>query len=177
MKFCPDCGSPVVCRVPEGDDRLRYVCDSCGTVHYQNPKVVVGCIPVWQGKVLLCRRAIEPRYGKWTVPAGFLEQGETAAEGAARETFEEARATVKDLAPYFLYDLTFIAQIYLLFIGSLADGAFRAGEESLEARLFGIGEIPWNELAFPVIREGLRLYVADAETGRFPFHMGAMKRR
>jgi 8-oxo-dGTP pyrophosphatase MutT (NUDIX family) len=106
-----------------------------------------------------------------------LEKGETAAEGAARETYEEARASVKDLDPYFLFDLTFIAQIYLLFIGSLVDGTFSAGAESLEARLFLKEEIPWNDLAFPVIREGLELFVADSETGRFPFHMGAMRER
>ena len=177
VKYCADCGSPVVFRTPSGDDRPRYLCESCGTVHYQNPKMVVGCIPLWRNKVLFCRRAIEPRYGKWTVPAGFLEIGETVAEGAARETREEARAEITDLKPYFMYDLTFIGQVYFMFIGNVAGGICGVGEESLEVRFFRKTEIPWDDIAFPVIWKCLKLFVADSGKGEFPFHTGAMRRR
>ena len=177
MKYCSNCGFPVVFRMPPGDDRRRYLCESCGVVHYQNPKMVVGCIPLWEGRILFCRRAIGPRYGKWTIPAGFLEIGETVAEGAARETLEEARAKVTDLKPYFLYDLTFIGQVYFIFIGDVSDGMYDVGEESLEARLFRESEIPWDEIAFPVIWKCLKLYVADSRKGQFPFHTGAMRER
>jgi ADP-ribose pyrophosphatase YjhB (NUDIX family) len=136
--------------------------------------MVVGCIPTWEDSILFCRRAIEPRYGKWTLPAGFLENGETVAEGAKRETLEEARAQVEDLKPYTLYSLTFINQVYLMFRGRLVDRNFAPGEESLEVRLFKEAEIPWAEIAFPVIGESLRLYVKDLSGGVFPFHMGSI---
>ncbi len=177
LKYCANCGSPVVFRTPSGDDRPRYVCECCGIVHYQNPKMVVGCIPLWEDRILFCRRAIEPRRGKWTIPAGFLEIGETVAEGAERETHEEARARVTGLKPYFLYDLTFIGQVYLMFIGNLSDGTYGVGVESLEVRLFRETEIPWDELAFPVIWKCLKLYVEDSQTGQFPFRTGAMRKR
>jgi ADP-ribose pyrophosphatase YjhB (NUDIX family) len=162
-------------RVPEGDDRPRFICEDCHTVFYQNPKLVVGCIPVWEDKILFCRRSIEPRYGKWTIPAGYLEKGETVEAGAARETHEEAGARVEDLKPFALYDLTFISQVYLIFRGNMVDGKFRAGHESLEVRLLKQSEIPWNDLAFRVIREILQLYLKDLPSGRFAFHMGDIK--
>jgi ADP-ribose pyrophosphatase YjhB (NUDIX family) len=177
VNYCSNCGAPVVYRTPPGDDRPRFLCESCGTVHYENPRLVVGCIPVWENRILFCRRAIEPRCGKWTIPAGFLENGETVAEGAARETYEEARARVKALTPYFMVDLTFIQQVYLIFTGRLVDGTYEAGEESLEVRLFRESEIPWDELAFPVIWKSLKSYVADSATGRFTFHTSSMRKR
>ena len=158
-------------RIPSGDDRLRFVCDRCEIVHYENPKVVVGCIPVWEDKILLCRRAIEPCYGEWTLPAGFLENGETVAAGAQRETFEEARARVEILAPYALYNICHVNQIYLMFRARLADDNFRAGSESLVVRLFAEEDIPWDEIAFRVIKETLKQYYKDRRTGRFPFYV------
>lgn len=172
MNYCNRCGATVTLKVPRGDDRLRSVCDACGTVHYENPKMVVGCIPVWQGSILFCRRAIAPGHGKWTLPAGFLENGETVADGAKRETFEETGANVEELRPYVLYNLTFINQVYLMFRSRLADFDYRPGDETLEVKLFKEGDIPWDNIAFPVIRETLKLYFKDLPTGVFPFHMG-----
>ncbi|TRX73197.1 NUDIX hydrolase [Pseudomonas mangiferae] len=168
MKFCNQCGSPVCQRIPSGDNRLRYVCDGCQAIHYQNPRVVAGCLPVWQGRVLLCRRAIEPRRGYWTLPAGFMENGETLAQAAARETLEEAGAPVKDLALYMLFDLPHIDQVYLFFRAELADGTYAVGEESLEVRLFDEQEIPWSELAFPTVGRTLECFFADRRTQVFP---------
>ena len=176
MKFCSECGSPVELTVPPGDDRQRFVCRSCGIVHYQNPRMVVGCIPEWEDKILFCRRRIEPRVGKWTLPAGFLENGETVAAGAARETLEEACARVVGLVPFALFNLTFVNQVYLMFRGRLAEREFAPGEESLEADLLTQAQVPWEKIAFPVIRETLRLYFADRARGRFEFHMGDIGR-
>lgn len=165
MKYCSQCGSEIELRVPAGDDRARHVCDVCGTVHYQNPKLVVGCIPEWEDKILLCRRAIEPRYGLWTLPAGFMENGETSQQGAARETLEEARARVEVNELYSLFNLPHINQVYLLFRSRLLDLDFAPGEESLDVRLFSESEIPWSEMAFPVIKETLSLYFRDRANG------------
>lgn len=175
MNFCSQCGSGLSYRIPEGDDRPRFVCDHCQIIHYENPKMVVGCIPEWGDRILFCRRAIEPRYGKWTIPAGFLEKGETVAAGAARETYEEAGTKVEALQPFALYNLTFIGQVYLMFRGRMVDGEYRAGDESLEAKLFREEEVPWDTLAFPVIRETLRLYFQDRAKGNFFFHTGEIK--
>ncbi|MES9986808.1 MAG: NUDIX hydrolase [Candidatus Thiodiazotropha endolucinida] len=176
MKYCSHCGAEVEVRVPEGDNRPRHVCIICSTVHYQNPKIVVGCIPVWEQQILLCRRAIEPRYGLWTVPAGFMENGETSQQGAARETLEEACARVEVEGLYTLFNLPHINQVYLLFRSRLLDLDFAAGEESLEVKLFDEQEIPWEKLAFPVIKESLRLYYADRETGKYPLRSGTIIR-
>ncbi|MCU7797013.1 MAG: NUDIX hydrolase [Candidatus Thiodiazotropha sp. (ex Myrtea spinifera)] len=176
MKFCSQCGSTVEVNIPEGDNRPRHVCAACGTIHYQNPKIVVGCIPVWQEKVLLCRRAIEPRYGFWTVPAGFMENGETSQQGAARETLEEACARVDVEGLYTLFNLPHINQIYLLFRSRLLDLDFGAGAESLDVGLFEEHEIPWDEIAFPVVRETLRLYFKDREQADFPLRGGTIER-
>ncbi len=176
MNFCSECGNAVEVSIPEGDNRPRHVCPSCGTIHYQNPKVVVGCIPVWEERVLLCRRAIEPRYGLWTVPAGFMENGETSQQGAARETLEEACARVAVEGLYTLFNLPHINQVYLLYRSRLLDLDFAAGEESLEVALFREQEIPWDEIAFPVIRESLRLFFADRSLGRFPLRGGSIER-
>jgi len=171
MNYCSNCASPLISCIPPGDDRLRFVCEACHTIHYENPKMVVGCIPEYEGRILFCRRAIEPSYGKWTIPAGFLENGETVAQGAQRETFEEACAKVKDLTPYALYNLSLINQVYLLFRAHLVDLDFSPGEETLEVRLLKKDEIPWEDLAFNVIRETLRKYLKDSETGVFPFYI------
>jgi ADP-ribose pyrophosphatase YjhB (NUDIX family) len=172
MKYCNQCGSKGAYLIPQGDDRPRFKCNHCQTIHYQNPKLVVGCIPMWEDRLLMCRRAIEPRYGMWTIPAGFLEIGETVEEGAMRETFEEAGAKVEILKPYALYNISFIGQVYLIFLSRVLNLNFRAGHESLEVRLLEEHEIIWEELAFPVISEVLQLYFKDASKGNFNFHMG-----
>ncbi len=172
MKYCSNCGSELSHRIPKEDDRLRFVCDICEIVHYENPKMVVGTIPVWDNSILFCRRAIEPRYGKWTLPAGFLENGETVEEGARRETYEEAGARLGDLTPYAIYNLTFINQVYLIFRGHLINPEFEAGDESLEVCLLREHEVPWDDLAFPVIRKTLHDYFDDLKKGSFSFHMG-----
>lgn len=161
--YCMQCGSPVRLMVPDGDNRQRRVCSSCSHIHYENPRNVVGCLLEWQGKVLLCRRAIEPRYGYWTLPAGFMENNESTIEGAAREAYEEARARCDELRLFSVYNLPRISQVYLMFIGKLRDGFAQASDETLEVRLFDESEIPWNELAFPVVTESLTRYYELAE--------------
>ena len=173
MKFCSSCGAPVALRIPRGDDRERFVCDDCQTIHYQNPKIVAGCIPEWQGRILLCRRAIEPRYGLWTLPAGFMENGETTEQAAMRETWEEARARVEITSLYTLFSIPHISQVYMLFRGSIIDGGYTPGPESLECGLFTEAEIPWKRLAFPVVKETLQRYYSDKNRGNgFPLHRG-----
>ena len=176
MRYCSECGSEVELRVPDGDDRDRYVCGVCGTIHYQNPKIVVGCVPEWQDKILLCRRAIEPRYGLWTLPAGFMENGETTQEGAARETREEANARVEVGELYTLFNLPHINQVYLVFRGRLLDLDFGPGAESLDVSLFREDEIPWEDIAFPVIKETLGLYFRDRANGGFALRSGDIVR-
>ncbi len=175
MKFCSQCGHQVEHRIPEGDSRLRHICPSCHTVHYQNPNIIAGCLPVWEGKVLLCRRAIEPRYGFWTLPAGFMENGETVAEGAARETWEEAEANVNNLQLYTIFNIPYINQVYMLFRGELAEGKFGVGIESLETRLFSEAEIPWDQLAFRSVKLTLRHYFADRVRNAFPVHISDIR--
>ena len=172
INFCSHCGGRVVQQTPEGDDRPRHVCPECGRIHYVNPRLVVGCVVEWENKILLCQRSIEPRYGMWTVPAGFLEAGESAADGAKRETFEEAEARVEIIAPYTLFNLTFINQIYLLFRSRLIDGKFGKGTESLTVGLFDERDIPWDDIAFTAVHATLQHYVRDRAVGDFPFHMG-----
>jgi len=167
MNFCSHCGARVAFRIPEGDTLPRYVCDQCSTIHYQNPKMVVGCIPEWEDKVLLCRRAIEPRYGKWTLPAGFMENGETAGEGASRETLEEAGARVEVGDLYTFINLPHIDQVYVMFRARLLDLDYAAGTESLEVRLFEESEIPWEELAFRTVSTTLQHFFDDRRRGHF----------
>ncbi len=178
MNFCSTCGSSrLEYRVPDGDTLARFVCPDCSTIHYQNPKVVVGCLPEWGDQVLLCRRAIEPRYGLWTLPAGFLENGETLVGGAARETHEEANARVEVGKLYTVISLPHISQIYMMFRARLLDREFGPGTESLEVRLFGEAEIPWEILAFRTIGRTLRNYFLDRKLGAFPTHVSALERR
>lgn len=176
MNYCSNCGAPVAQRIPEGDNRLRYVCAACDTVHYQNPKIVAGCIPDYGGRILLCRRAIEPRYGLWTLPAGFMENDETAVEAAERETLEEANARVDDLQLYTVLNIPHVNQVYLMFRSRLLDLDFTPGAESLDVRLFEPDALPWQDLAFPTVRETLRFYLEDARTGGFPLHFGDIVR-
>lgn len=172
MKYCPECGSPVVLRQPEDDHRERHICTVCGAVHYHNPKLVVGAIPEWEdGRILLCRRAIEPRLGLWTLPAGFMENGETTLEGAARETLEEANARVEIGELYALYNIPHIDQVQLLFRARLLDLDFSPGMESLEVKLFGEQDIPWEELAFRPVRYTLQDFFADRKSGNFQFRV------
>ncbi|MGH8799385.1 MAG: NUDIX hydrolase [Casimicrobiaceae bacterium] len=178
MKFCSHCGSAALAlRVPEGDTLPRHVCATCGTIHYQNPKTVVGCLPEWQGLVLLCRRAIEPRRGLWTLPAGFLENGETLEGGALRETAEEARARVEIGGLYTIISLPDINQVYVMFRARLLDLDFAPGPESLEVRLFAEDAIPWDEIAFRTIARTLRNYFLDRKRDDFPVHVSALSRR
>ena len=172
MKYCSHCGHSLKFTIPPGDDRARFVCGSCGVVHYQNPRVVVGCIPAYEDRVLLCRRAIEPRHGLWTLPAGYLENGETVAACAERETREEAGARIGELIPYLMFNICHIHQIYLMFRARLMDLDFEAGQESLEVKLFAEEEIPWDQIAFRVISATLRTYFCDRRGGSFPFAIG-----
>jgi ADP-ribose pyrophosphatase YjhB (NUDIX family) len=165
MKFCSECAHPVALAIPEGDNRPRYVCTACGTIHYQNPKLVVGSLPVWESdgdlKVLLCKRAIEPRYGYWTLPAGFMENEETTSAAAIRETEEEAGATIA-LGPLFsMLNVAHVHQVHLFYLARLLDLDYAAGIESLDVQLFSEREIPWADLAFPTIRTTLELFFAD----------------
>ena len=176
MKYCAECGQPVVTEVPAGDNRPRAVCRHCGTIHYENPRLVVGCVPEYQGNILLCRRSIEPRYGYWTLPAGFMELGESLAEAAARETWEEARARV-ELGPLFaLVDVVPAGQVHAFFTATLPRPEFAAGEETLETRLFAPDQIPWDELAFPSVRIALERYLDNLRTGATTLYLAAAPR-
>lgn len=170
MNYCSRCGRGVERKIPSGDNRERFVCGHCGTIHYQNPRIVTGCLPVWGDRVLLCRRAIEPRRGRWTLPAGFLEAGETVPAGALRETWEETRARVDIQALYTVFSVPHISQIHMFFRAQLVDGTFAVGEESLDVRLFDEDSVPWEELAFPVVTKTLRHYFDDRPGERFPVH-------
>jgi ADP-ribose pyrophosphatase YjhB (NUDIX family) len=178
MNFCSHCGSQrLAFRIPDGDNLPRHVCAECGTVHYQNPKIVVGCLPEWEGQVLLCRRAIEPRHGLWTLPAGFLENGESVTAGALRETLEEAGARVEIDGLYTLISLASIGQVYMMFRARLADVEFAAGPESLEVKLFREDDIPWEDLAFRTIARTLRTFFLDRKAGAFPLHVSGLERK
>ncbi|HVL57228.1 MAG TPA: NUDIX hydrolase [Burkholderiaceae bacterium] len=175
MKFCSHCASPVQLSVPAGDNRPRYCCMSCGTIHYQNPRLVLGTIPVWEDRVLLCRRAIEPRYGYWTLPAGFMENGETTAEGAARETVEEAGAKIA-LGPVFsMIDVPHVQQVHVFYRADLLALDFDPGTESLEVRLFSEAEIPWDQIAFRTVGQTLRWFFDDRRAAKFEVHTGAIR--
>ena len=176
MKFCSNCGAPVTLKVPPGDSLPRHVCGACETIHYQNPRIIVGCIPEWEDRILLCRRGIEPRHGLWTVPAGFMENGETTGEGALRETLEEANARVEVGPLYAIYNIPHINQVYMLFRARLLDTDFSAGAETLEARLFAENDIPWEEIAFLSVRNTLTHYYTDRRNGEFKFHLGTIER-
>jgi ADP-ribose pyrophosphatase YjhB (NUDIX family) len=171
IHFCRACGNAVTYRIPTDDNRERAVCTACGTVHYENPTNVVGTVPVWGEQVLLCKRAIEPRYGLWTLPAGFLELGETTAEGAIRETVEEAGAQI-EIGPLFtLLNVVRVGQVHLFYRATMTSPALDPGIETLEARLFREDEIPWDQIAFRTVRETLQLFFADRARSHFEFHV------
>lgn len=176
MKFCSECSAPVVLKIPQGDTFPRFVCDNCQTIHYQNPKIITGCLASWEEKILLCKRAIEPRYGLWTFPAGFLENHETTQQGAVRETMEEALAEVTDLKLFGVFNIPHISQVYMMFIARVEDGQCAPGAESLEAQWFDEANIPWEQLAFPVIHECLQLYFADRKQQNSSVHFGDITR-
>jgi len=176
MKFCSSCGAPVALHKPPDDHRERYVCTVCAAIHYQNPRMIVGTIPEWEdGRILLCLRAIEPRRGLWTLPAGFMENDETTWQGAARETLEEANARVQVHELYGLYNLSYINQVHLLFRATLLDLDFSPGVESLEVKLFSEADIPWDQLAFRPVRYTLEHYFADRKRGQFILHSGDLE--
>ncbi len=176
MNFCSNCAAPVTLHVPKGDNIPRHVCRSCDTIHYTNPKLVVGCIPEWEDTILLCRRAIEPRYGFWTLPAGFLEDFETTAQGAARETQEEALANVEINELFTLINLPQINQVYVMFRGIMRNQSFGPGVESLEVQLCHEERIPWDQIAFPVVEQTLKLYFRDKRRGSFGVYAGDITR-
>ncbi len=175
IKFCNSCGAPVTHRIPQGDTLARAVCDACGMIHYVNPKIVVGCLPVHDDRILLCKRAIEPRYGLWTLPAGFMENDESAAEGAAREALEEANARVEIEDLYTVYSIPHISQVYMMFRARLLDTEVSPGAESLEVKLVRESEIPWDTLAFAMVRRTLEHFLEDRKRGSFAPHVGDIR--
>ena len=177
MKFCSYCGScEIEFKIPQGDNRLRYTCVQCEAIFYENPKIVAGCIAQWEDKILMCKRAIEPRLGTWTLPAGFMENRETMQEAALRETYEEATAEVTNLELYAIYNLPHISQVYVIFRGDVVAGVASPGLESLETVFMYEKDIPWSDLSFPIIDESLKLYFQDKEQDEFRLHTGEIRR-
>ena len=168
INFCSQCGSSMDLRIPDDDDHVRAVCGNCDHVHYENPKMVVGTIPVLDDRILLCRRNIEPRKGLWTLPAGYLDNGESVQDGAVRETLEETLAGVEILGPYRLFNILFVDQIYMMFRARLLSEDFGPTKESTEVRLFTEAEIPWDDMAFEVIRRTLKDFFRDRHGGTDP---------
>ncbi len=172
IKYCKECGTAVVYRLPDdGDTKERAICTACHTVHYENPLNVVGTVPHWGDQVLLCKRNIEPRLGKWTLPAGFMELHETTAEGAARETDEEAGAQFEMQELFSLLNVARVGQVHLFYRAKLLSDQFNPGTETMEARLFNEADIPWDEIAFRTVKETLEHYFADRRAGQFGFHV------
>ena len=176
IRFCALCGSATTERVPDDDNRLRAVCNACGHINYVNPKIVAGCLPVLDdGRILLAKRAIEPRYGRWTLPAGFMEVNESVAEGAAREAMEEANARVEITDLYTVYSIPHISQVYMMFRAKLLDANVSAGPESLDVKLVTEDEIPWDDLAFAMVRLTLQHFIADRKAGTFITRFGDIR--
>lgn len=165
MSFCPSCGQPLTRKIPEGDHLPRYVCTACGTIHYQNPRIIAGCVIETEGKLLLCKRAIEPRLGYWTHPAGFMENGESVAQGAAREAMEEALAKVKIGSLLSIVNVLHAHQVHITYRATLAEPGYGVGVESLETRLYDEAEIPWEDIAFLSVRFALQRYLEDRRLG------------
>ncbi|HXS27168.1 MAG TPA: NUDIX hydrolase [Steroidobacteraceae bacterium] len=177
MKFCAECGGPVSLRTPEGDHLPRHVCGTCGAIHYRNPRLVVGCVPELDGRILLCKRAIEPRRGFWTVPAGFMENGETLQQAAARESHEEALANVEIGSLLAIVHVLHAEQVHVFFRAHLPEPRFAPGPESLEVELVAPEDIPWADIAFPSTEFALRRYLEDRAAGREPHHFAELDRR
>lgn len=171
MKFCSDCGSPVSFETPPGDHLPRYICKACETIHYQNPRIIAGCLPVWEDKILICRRAIEPRHGYWTLPAGFMENGESVQHGAAREAQEEALADVEIGSLLAVINVIHAHQVHMMFRARLRNLDFGVGPESLEVKLVSADEIPWHDLAFETIHFSLQRFLEDRPSGREPLYL------
>ncbi len=167
MKYCSHCAAPLTVKIPLDDSRERHVCESCGSIHYLNPRNVVGSIPIYENQILLCRRAIEPRHGYWTLPAGFMELGESTSAGAARETREEAGAIVEIGPLYSLLNVPHAEQVHLFYLARMTSPDFCAGEESLEVALFYERDIPWAEIAFPTVKQTLEWFFSDRAAGIF----------
>ena len=177
MKYCSNCGEKVEHKIPQGDTFPRYVCSACGIIHYQNPNNVVGCIPeASDGRILLCIRAIEPRLGYWTIPAGFMENKETTAAGALRETLEEAEAKVELSGLQSVIDVPFASQVHIMYRGKLIDDAFGCGPESLECQLIAENDIPWDDIAFPTVTFALKTFFADRAKGEYEIHSAVINR-
>ena len=172
IQHCRVCGAPTAYRVPPDDNRERAICSACGEIHYENPLNVVGTVPVWGEQVLLCRRNIEPRFGFWTLPAGFMELGESTAEGAIRETVEEAGANIELQDLFTMLNVVRVGQVHFYYRARLLDLTLAPGPETIEARLFREDEIPWDELAFRTVRQTLEHYFADRRAGTFALHAG-----
>lgn len=171
IKHCRNCGAAVVYRVPDdGDTRERAVCPACDTIHYENPLNVVGTVPYWGEQVLLCKRNIEPRWGKWTLPAGFMELAETTVEGAARETDEEAGAKFEMEGLFTVLSVPRVGQVHMFYRARLLSDQFDPGHETIEARLFDERDIPWDDIAFRTVRETLLRYFEDRRKGHFEVH-------
>jgi ADP-ribose pyrophosphatase YjhB (NUDIX family) len=170
MKFCSACGQPVVLKIPDGDHLPRHVCPSCGTIHYENPRIIAGCVPEWEGKLLLCKRAIEPRRGFWTIPAGFMENGEALQDAAARESMEEALARVEIGSLLAIVNVIRAHQVHIMFRARLLDTDFGVGPESLEVQLYDESAIPWADMAFLSVEFALRRYLEDRRAGRENLH-------
>jgi len=177
MKFCSECGHPVINRIPDGDNRPRHICEQCDLIHYSNPKLVAGCLPIWKEQVLLCKRAIEPCYGLWTLPAGFMENQESLEEAALRESQEEANANLEIESIYSIISLPHINQVYVLYKAKLLDLDFYAGSESLEVQLFNEEDIPWDSLAFKTIEKTLKHYYSERKKGEFTVYNDVINKR
>ena len=177
MNYCSICSGKVILKVPEGDNRERYVCTNCGAIHYSNPNVVVGTLPTFEDKILLCKRAIEPRVGLWTVPAGFLENGESLLEGAWRETKEETQAEVAMRDIFSIFNIPQINQIYVIYLANIEDNSFGPTSESLDVKLFSHDEIPWEELAFPFVPKTINHYYECLEKKSFKLHVEDIVRK
>ena len=170
MNFCPACGQPVELKIPDGDHLPRHVCTACGVVHYENPRIIAGCVPEWEGKILLCKRAIEPRRGYWTIPAGFMENNEALQDAAARESMEEALARVQIGSLLAIVNVLRAHQVHIMFRARLLDTDFGVGPESLEVGLYDESEIPWADIAFLSVEFALRRYLEDRRAGRELLH-------
>lgn len=170
MKYCHQCGSEGRYQIPEGDNRERFVCNVCGAIHYENPRMVTGCLPVYKDQVLLCKRAIEPQYGFWTLPGGFMENGETLEQAAVRETLEEANARVNATRAYTIISVPYINQVHAFFYAELTDLDFHPGIESLEVELFHEADIPWDNIAFRTVAHTLKCYFEDRKSGHLQYH-------
>lgn len=177
VRFCQWCGGQTKHGIPDDEEKLRAICTVCGKITYQNPKMVVGCLIHHDDKILLCKRKIEPSYGLWTLPAGYMEIGESAVDGAIRETLEEANAEVEVTSPFAQLDIPLIGQTYIIFRGKLKKPHFSPGPESIECRLFSLDDIPFESLAFSSMLVTLKLYVEDVKAGRVSFHYGTINKR